>query len=897
MRTLKIGTKIGGYQLLGLIARGGMGAVYEALEIQLERRVALKVIAPPNPDDHDAEELVQRFMQEARTLARVNHPNVITIYAIDTAHSVPFITMELVEGISFKELLAVSFLSADLAMPMFLQMLEGLQCLHDNRIVHRDLKPHNIMVRPDGHIKILDFGIAKPVDSGNLTHAGVVVGSLAYMAPEVKVGITATERSDLWNLGAIFYECLTGKPLIKAQAENSNPREIPYPANSAVPLEMRAIISKLCHHRPLERYESATQALEDMRKLQRSRPPVASDAQQSFARKVEEILVKRRGENKVTLDTEITPIKAENPPENINNSTSSRRERSSTAARTATKKSGGTGLWKMAIGGVAIVVVLIAVGSKKSESPNLEKKPKAPVAQTALVTPPVPRVTPPPLEPLKLIAPRANEVVWLESTAIPTLSWSREVKHDQYEIEIAHDVSFRKILLKEPIAGNVYRPAKVIEEGKYFWRLTPKDSQMEIIGPQYFTLAHISPIKLGTPAHEGVIETRGRNADVELTWDCKAGVENYQIEIFLSGSTKKPVRKDETEKCNWQAKGLAVGEYAWRVGARGNGGQTHMWSEVREFRIKAYSPKKPSLPNLAKPRVKDSPKIFTMNFKTLPRDLASVRESLSSYPRLTWSSVHDADKYLLQIARDDSFSKLVFEQKVARSAFEWQEALPGQYFWRVAALGSGSHQGPFSDSSLITVRLPAPKLLPSYAFKVQASDKGPILEWPAIPLASKYVVQMKRAPASGDAEEKSVSVPRMPLQPLAGRYSVKVAAADESGELLSAYSANAEVLVDVASALPAPVLRLPKPGATAVVRSGRLSISFEWKKVPDADSYILEMAEDERFGKVIEKLTSKDPSIVVRKVELSGKVYWRVRAEGPQGVSDWSEVSHFEVRK
>ncbi len=239
MRALKIGSKLGGYQLLGLIARGGMGAVYEAQEIALERKVALKVIAPPNPDDHDNEELVQRFMQEARTLARVNHPNVITIFAIDTSEGVPFITMELVEGISFKELLAVSFLSADLAAPMFIQMLEGVQCLHNNRIVHRDLKPHNIMVRKDGQVKILDFGIAKPSDSGNFTHVGVVVGSLAYMAPEVKLGIAASERSDLWNLGAIFYECLTGKALPKVQSENPNSKDVPFAANSPIPMEMR----------------------------------------------------------------------------------------------------------------------------------------------------------------------------------------------------------------------------------------------------------------------------------------------------------------------------------------------------------------------------------------------------------------------------------------------------------------------------------------------------------------------------------------------------------------------------------------------------------------------------------------------------------------------------------
>src|SRR6266404_571186 len=215
MQSLANGTVLGAYTIVRLIGRGGMGEVYEAYEHRLQRRVALKVIAPAKAGTHGEVDLVRRFLQEARTLAQINHTNVVTIYSIDRIDDVQFIAMEFVDGASFKDLFSLFALSADEAAPIFLQLLEGLRALHDNKILHRDIKPHNLMIRSNGQIKILDFGIAKRMNDRDRenTTVGVVVGTLAYLPPEVLYGTAASVRSDLWSLGAIFYECMVGQPL------------------------------------------------------------------------------------------------------------------------------------------------------------------------------------------------------------------------------------------------------------------------------------------------------------------------------------------------------------------------------------------------------------------------------------------------------------------------------------------------------------------------------------------------------------------------------------------------------------------------------------------------------------------------------------------------------------
>ena len=668
MRALRIGENLGGYKLLGLIARGGMGAVYEAMETRLERKVALKVIAPPNPDDHDVDELVQRFMQEARTLARVNHPNVITIYAIDTADEVPFITMELVEGISFKELLQVSFLSADLAAPMFLQMLDGLQCLHENRIIHRDLKPHNIMVRTDGTIKILDFGIAKPFDAGNFTHVGVVVGSQAYMAPEVKLGLMATEQSDLWNLGAIFYECLTGRPLHKAD-ENI------YPANSPVPHEMRTIINKMCHQKPSERFESAVKAAAEIRRFMKSRPALNLEISQSFARKVAEIQSKRRGDSRHMMTADVMPVRA--------NPTATVRPKPSRPAKNKTTDFN----WNYVLFVVVLLLAYVIYPKHKAQPtpapvvafvpeseflppplkfipPPVEPKSVAP--EPVVKAPPVaakieppPKSKPKPAKVVKKISPAPSAPKLLNARGETTadsntkfeLKWAPVKGAKGYVLQVSQDADFQKYD-EHKLKDENFAMAK--SPGETFWRVSTVGSEKQS------EFSEIGKVQVWLPAPK-----------------LKA---NYVIEGLLEGDVKK---------IKWPAVPLAA-KYAVKFGGRRDlaSGEPKIVSKP-VFDL----PTKPGKYSLSVATADANGNVNSpfSAVSVVRIDPVAVLESPKTKEArggraFAWTQVPKAAHYVLEISEDEDFDSMTERATSKSNVLVLKKSVgKGKFYWRVRA--------------------------------------------------------------------------------------------------------------------------------------------------------------------------------------------------------------------
>src|SRR5579863_5342853 len=195
------GDQLGPYEILAPLGAGGMGDVYKARDTRLDRIVAIKV---------SKEQFTERFEREARTVAALNHPNIGTLYDVGPN----YLVMEYVEGDPLK-----SAPSVDRVMQYALQIADGVAAAHSKGIVHRDLKPGNILVTPDGRVKILDFGLATllvapaPTDATltrGLTDPGTAVGTVGYMSPEQARGETVDARSDLWSMGVIFYELLTG---------------------------------------------------------------------------------------------------------------------------------------------------------------------------------------------------------------------------------------------------------------------------------------------------------------------------------------------------------------------------------------------------------------------------------------------------------------------------------------------------------------------------------------------------------------------------------------------------------------------------------------------------------------------------------------------------------------
>ncbi len=233
--TLTPGTRLGPYEVTAQIGVGGMGAVYRAHDAKLHRDVAIKVLLPAVANDPDRR---ARFSREAQVLASLNHPNIAAIYGLEESEGTLALVMELVEGPTLADKIAqaarlkphASGLSLDEALPIAKQIAEALEAAHEQGIIHRDLKPANIKVRPDGVVKVLDFGLAKAMDpagassdhamnsptrSLHATQAGMILGTAAYMAPEQARGATVDKRADLWAFGVVVYEMLTGTRLFK----------------------------------------------------------------------------------------------------------------------------------------------------------------------------------------------------------------------------------------------------------------------------------------------------------------------------------------------------------------------------------------------------------------------------------------------------------------------------------------------------------------------------------------------------------------------------------------------------------------------------------------------------------------------------------------------------------
>ena len=218
------GTRVGPYEIVGALGFGGMGEVYRATDTKLGRQVAIKVL--PEAFAQDADRLV-RFEREARTLAALNHPNIAHIHGLEESDGLHALVMELVEGPTLADRIAQGPIPVDEALPIARQIAEALEAAHEQGIIHRDLKPANIKVRPDGTVKVLDFGLAKAMEpagstlpgasmsptitSPAMTQAGIILGTAAYMSPEQARGKVVDKRADIWAFGCVLYEMLSGR--------------------------------------------------------------------------------------------------------------------------------------------------------------------------------------------------------------------------------------------------------------------------------------------------------------------------------------------------------------------------------------------------------------------------------------------------------------------------------------------------------------------------------------------------------------------------------------------------------------------------------------------------------------------------------------------------------------
>ncbi len=263
---------LGRYEIVGELGQGAMGVVYKATDPLIDRIVAIKTITLSLAQD-DREEYEGRFYQEAKAAGRLSHPNIVTIFDVGRSGDIAYIAMEFLQGRELRDVLNDDkLLPVDQVLDIVAQVALGLAYAHEHGIVHRDIKPSNIMVLRDGHAKITDFGIARMASAAVRTQTGMVLGSPKYMSPEQVMGKLTDQRSDIFSLGVMLFEMLTGNPpflgenvnAIMYQTLNAIPQS-PSSLNPAVPDMLNFIVAKALAKDIENRYQNARDLANDLR--------------------------------------------------------------------------------------------------------------------------------------------------------------------------------------------------------------------------------------------------------------------------------------------------------------------------------------------------------------------------------------------------------------------------------------------------------------------------------------------------------------------------------------------------------------------------------------------------------------------------------------------------------
>jgi serine/threonine protein kinase/Tol biopolymer transport system component len=276
---LSPGTKLQRYEIKSLIGRGGMGEVYLADDSRLGRLVAVKVL-----NQSDDSEKLRRFRQEAKTISALSHPNILTLYEFGQHEDFHFIVSEYIKGETLREVLNKNKLTLDEILDIAVQIGNALAAAHESGIVHRDIKPENIMILPDGYVKVLDFGLAKltnlekmlqsspdaPTASVIHTQSGLIMGTINYMSPEQLRGQPVDERADIWSLGVVLFEMLTGQqPFTGASVSDTIAAILnqPPPAMTGIPPQIEAVAGKALEKQKEDRLQTARELVSALKNL------------------------------------------------------------------------------------------------------------------------------------------------------------------------------------------------------------------------------------------------------------------------------------------------------------------------------------------------------------------------------------------------------------------------------------------------------------------------------------------------------------------------------------------------------------------------------------------------------------------------------------------------------
>ncbi len=944
---LKANSMLGSHKILGLIGEGGMGEVYEAIDETLGRRVAIKVISHKLLGD---EIFVKRFLAEGKTLARLNHQNVVTVYALGDERGIHYIVMEYIDGQSLDRVSKSRTLHVDEVLSFVKQILSGVKALHESGIIHRDLKPKNILVNQEGLLKIVDFGVAKTDGHTDpeITSAGMLVGSVSYMAPEIVTGQPASFQSDIWSTGIIFYELLYGfrpfagdNPLAVLDKIKSQPLQFSEARRPDVPEALRKIIGKMCEKAFSRRYPTVDDILYDIslfesRKAGRAPPPrsrrrlVANE--QEVRRLAEQAGFSTLESTKVIeAALEIQELWGDLNPHN--SQTGVRISQTAVAAamnrlrrqREPTSRVGR--LLKVAVGVCALAAAWYYLGPQSGEPALSHVKVSKPIARPRQVVPPLAKVV------AKALSPVSGQEVWISKNEPVRLEWTG-ASGANVVLQVATDKQFKNIIAEVKNPSGTSQSVSLNEDSLYHWRLIqqrPNGKTVDLFVPNSFYVSSRVGPELGLPENEMRTESL---ATVSFNWEEVGGVEKFRFQLASDREFKNIVKDVKVDGQKAEAANLPTGNYYWRVTALGNPALNNVWSENRVFQVfekplvaKAKeSPKRnvaavpaarptpaptpaPAKPTLKKPipvpvivKLKSSAVLIFregVEFK-FP---ASIKKSLTNAPTLKWKKSKLAASYEVQVSKSTDFTSPEWSQVSRSEKIQWNLAKPGIYFWRVRAQGKQNELSAFSKSAKLDLKLAAPKMQKAVSRMISSAGSGgnavPVT-WGPVPGASFYKLIIGTSQRFDQVIESSThDQPSADIQ-LKGnkQYFAKVAALGEDGQQISEFSSVSEITVRQEDLLKPPIKKMPQDGVSLVqMVGGQTPIVFVWEAVAKAQGYTLEIAKDKKFATSFYSLTTAETKLLVNKPLPTGKIYWRVRAQSPEGESQWSPASTFEISK
>ncbi|RME18295.1 MAG: serine/threonine protein kinase [Bdellovibrio sp.] len=694
---LRIDSVLGSFQIKRLIGKGGMGEVYEAFEPILQRKVALKIISAEAAKDP---EIVKYFRTEGRTLAQLNHPNVVTIYSFGEDQGIEYIAMEYVEGESLKMKIKKKELDLFQSLDVFKQILSGTKALHEKGIIHRDLKPHNVIIQRNGTSKIVDFGIAKVMEetvSSNKKEK--VIGSVYYLAPEVLRGKPANFQSDIWSLGVVLYEMLTfERPFIGGSQEEIIKKvkreELKFKtlAKMSVPRGIRRIIQKMCDRNLESRYQTIEEIEMDIRTWEA------------------EFTTLDVGEDPRELSLSHSHKSLE-----VHDRTASQSRRVST--RTIRQK-------KRRLFPIFMTVwigFLFLWGAKIF----LEKRQSLHLKQKALISSfknPVERATVTPTEVKREVSQREQKKPLPEGVAAVENGAKKEKSSSRSVVQ-------KPALPKES--------SKLMEqsqkpEPKPVSKVVSRSSKLQ--APSRFR----APLKLVLKFPKR-IPASGKVTPLNLprlSWKKVRGARSYLLQISSNPSFKKVLINKIVRKNTFLWKTVRPGQYYWRVRSLGKKGQKSRFSLAR--RIKVLLPP---------PRLRE-------RYKAIRVVSSENQKGVIKPVEVSWKPPPMSTAFKVLVSETASFQKLLINKTVSRNVASLQ--LPegsSSFFVKVAVLNHNGHFiSTYSQPSVIEVQkeiLLSPPILkvPTNGSELlaQVSEENPVVfSWQAVPLSKKYHFQLAK---------------------------------------------------------------------------------------------------------------------------------------------------------